>query len=53
VKTHFKHEVPLDLHSALPECAKTQPVEAKPVKRVPYDSLYVKQKRQRDSWSRN
>lgn len=30
-KSHFKHEVPLDLHAPLPECAKGTPVE--PVQR--------------------
>lgn len=50
-KTRYKHEVPLDLWAPLPECAKSAPVESKPVKRQPYDELYVKLKRQRDYWN--
>jgi len=29
------------------------PLEPEPVKRVPYDSLYVKLKKQRDYWNPN
>jgi hypothetical protein len=47
-KGRYRHEIPLDLHAALPECAKTKPVEAKPVKRVPYDSLFLKRKYDRN-----
>jgi hypothetical protein len=33
-KGRYKHEIPLDLHAPLPECAKSQPVE--PVQRPQY-----------------
>lgn len=50
-KPRFKHEAPLDLTAPLPECAKDKPVEREPVKRPPYDELYVKLKNQRDYWN--
>jgi hypothetical protein len=50
-KGRYKHEIPLDLTAPLPECAKSQPVEREPVKRVPYDQLYLKRKYDRDYWS--
>lgn len=52
-KGRYKHEIPLDLTQPLPECAKDKPVEREPVKRPPYDELYLKQKATRDYWSRN
>ena len=50
-RSNYRHEIPLDLSAPLPECAKSKPVEAKPVKRQQYDELYVKLKRQRDYWN--
>ena len=58
--SRYRHEVPLDLHTPLSDHDKAvigkvagPTPEAKPVTRKPYDSLYVKLKRQRDSWNRN
>lgn len=59
MKTRYKHEIPLDLHTPLSKEDLEQiskvygpAPEHKPVKRQPYDSLYVKLKKQRDYWSR-
>ncbi|MDB6103326.1 MAG: hypothetical protein JWO52_3325 [Gammaproteobacteria bacterium] len=52
-KGRYRHEPLVDLYAPLPECAKGPPLEHKPVKRQPYDELYVKLKKQRDYWSRN
>jgi hypothetical protein len=60
VKGRYKHEIPLDLHSdeaALAIELHTPlgmgPMLPEPIKRQPYDELYVKLKKQRDYWSRN
>jgi len=50
-RSRYKHEIPLNLNAPLPECAKNTPVETKPVKRQPYDELYLKQKATRDYWN--
>ena len=53
MKPRYRHAPLIDFEAPLPECAKSKPVQTKPVKRQPYDELYLKLKHQRDSWSRN
>ena len=55
MKSRYKHEIPLDLHSD--EAARAielttplgkGPMEPEPIKRQPYDELYVKLRYDRD-----
>jgi hypothetical protein len=48
-KGRYKHEIPLDLYGPIPPQPKAPVYE--PVKRQPYDSLYLKLKSQRDHWN--
>lgn len=50
-KGRYRHEIPLDLSAPLPP--QPPPPVREPVKKQPYDSLYLKQKYDRDYWNRN